>query len=82
MSEKQAYPIGTPGTKWAEQERAEWLSRQSVKRSYQEEVVAKLMPLRQDFELIQYGALSYDAERYPLFAVKTPAWDSTSPVSW
>ena len=79
MSEKQAYPIGTPGTKWGEQEKAEWLTRQSVKRSYQEEVVAKLMPLRQDFELIQYGALSYDAERYPLFAVKTPAWDSNKP---
>ena len=38
-----AYHIGTEGTPWGDEERKKWRSEvNKVKRSYQEEVVAKL----------------------------------------
>jgi predicted DNA-binding transcriptional regulator AlpA len=33
------YPIGTPGLPWREAEVAAWLSRQTVKRSYEADVL-------------------------------------------
>ena len=77
MLDQTIYPIGTPGQKWGDSEKAEWLALQSVKRSYQEEVVAKLEPLKQRFDIEQYGALSYDADRYPLFIAKSHNWGSS-----
>ena len=38
----QNYPIGTPGEAWGEKEKAQWKAQQTVKRSYQEEVLNKL----------------------------------------
>jgi len=71
------FPIGTPGKAWGDAERAEWLSSRSIKRSYQDEVVAKLDALKERFDVQQYGALSHDKDRYPLFSVKTRNWDSS-----
>ena len=34
--------VGTPGVPWGATERADWLSMIAVKRSYQDEVVAKI----------------------------------------
>ena len=68
--------IGTPGVKWGDAEKATWLSQQSVKRSYQEEVLSKLEPLKKLFDVEQYGSLSQDVDRYPLFAVKTKNWSA------
>lgn len=66
------YPIGTPGQPWGAAEKAAWLARSStIKRSYHEEVILKLQALAPRFDIEQYGALSYDPQRYPLFAVKT-----------
>ena len=39
---QQIYPIGTPGKPWGNEEKAQWKAQQSVKRSYQEEVLDKL----------------------------------------
>lgn len=75
------YPIGTPGKKWGEQEKAEWLSRQSIKRSYADEVLAKLEGLKTRFDIQQYGALTIDPERYPLFMARPQSWDSNKPVA-
>ncbi len=75
------YPIGVPGRAWGEAERAEWLELQRIQRSYQDEVLAKLEPLKQRFDVEQYGALSYDPERYPLFAVRTRQWDAGRPMA-
>ncbi|MCF7477457.1 M14 family metallocarboxypeptidase [Vibrio sp. J2-4] len=74
------YPIGTPGQPWSEEERKTWLATQEVKRSYQDEVVSKIDALRERFDVEQYGALSYNEARFPLFCVKTRNWDSTKPV--
>ncbi|MCE9842687.1 MULTISPECIES: M14 family metallopeptidase [Vibrio diabolicus subgroup] len=74
------YPIGTPGQPWSEEERKAWLATQEVKRSYQGEVVSKIDALRERFDVEQYGALSYNEARFPLFCIKTRNWDSTKPV--
>ncbi|WP_272165886.1 M14 family metallocarboxypeptidase [Vibrio diabolicus] len=74
------YPIGTPGQPWSEEERKAWLATQEVKRSYQDEVVSKIDALRKRFDVEQYGALSYNEARFPLFCIKTCNWDSTKPI--
>jgi hypothetical protein len=75
-----AYHIGTPGQPWGEVERAQWLAERKIQRSYQDEVLSKLEPLREHFDVLQYGALSYDPNRYPLFAVKTRNWAAHKPT--
>jgi hypothetical protein len=77
MSNSTAYPIGIPGQKWTDDHKAQWLAQVTIKRSYQDEVVSKLTPLAAQFEQIQYGALSYDVDKYPLFGFKPLKWDST-----
>lgn len=80
MTNEQPFPIGIPGQKWTDSDKAEWLDQVTRKRSYHEEVVKKLKTLSDRFELIQYGALSFDAGKYPLFALKTNHWDSNKPT--
>jgi len=70
------YSIGIPGNKWGEEEKTLWLLQQAIKRSYQKEVVSKLESLKARFDVEQYGELSYDAGKYPLFVVKSRQWDS------
>jgi hypothetical protein len=73
------YPIGTPGQKWGAAERAEWLSRQRIKRLYAKEVLAKLEKLAVEYDRVQYGALSHDPKRYPLFAFRSRNWSDARP---
>lgn len=73
------YPIGTPGVRWGAAQVAEWLSRQSIRRSYAAEVLQPLEALKSRFELLQYGQLEYPAGRYPLVALKSPRWDDSLP---
>ncbi|AIV08468.1 peptidase [Vibrio harveyi] len=80
MKSGYTYPIGTPGQLWGEAERKAWREQRDVKRSYQEEVVTKIDALRERFDVEQYGALSYDEARFPLFCIKTRNWDAAKPV--
>ncbi|MFV8430581.1 M14 family metallocarboxypeptidase [Vibrio owensii] len=80
MKSGYTYPIGTPGQPWGEAERKAWCEQRDVKRSYQEEVVTKIDALRERFDVKQYGALSYDEARFPLFCIKTRNWDAAKPV--
>jgi len=75
-----AYPIGTPGQAWGEEEKAQWLDRQRIRREYAGEVLAKIESLRQHFDVVQYGALPYEPERYPLFAVISRHFEKTRPT--
>jgi hypothetical protein len=79
MDTESNYTIGTPGQKWGAAERAEWLSRQRVKRSYAEEVLAKFEKLADAYDRVQYGALSHGPERYPLFAFRSRNWSEARP---
>ena len=43
-------------------------------------MLVKLEPLKGKFDVTEYGALNYlDAQKFPLFAVRTPNWDSGKP---
>ena len=67
MDTESRYHIGTPGVKWGEAEKKQWFTQQQVRREYSDEVLAKLDGIRKDFDVEQYGALSIDSDRYPLF---------------
>ena len=45
--------------KWGDSEKSLWLSQQTIKRSYLEEVVEKITHLEKDFKVHQYGKLEY-----------------------
>ena len=70
MTTERFYPIGTPMQPWGDVEKSAWLEQRAVQRSYHDEVLAKLETLEAGFERTQYGALSIDESRYPLFAMK------------
>ena len=50
-----------------------------ARRSYADDVIASLATLRHTFDVVQYGALSQDPNRYPLFCVKSRDWDPRKP---
>lgn len=79
MTNERFYPIGTPGTPWNETDKAQWYESRSIERSYQDEVLRKLESLDKSLELEQYGALSIDADRYPLFAVTIASASKRAP---
>ncbi|MCU7962366.1 M14 family metallocarboxypeptidase [Shewanella sp. SW32] len=79
------YPIGTIGEKWGEAEKAAWLASAKIKRSYQDDVVTPLKAMEAallalGLTVVQYGALSINADRYPLFAVKSQQFDPQKPT--
>jgi hypothetical protein len=74
------YPIGIHGKPWGVTERVQWVAAQPVQREYSVEVLDKLEALKGRFEVLEYGALSHDRARYPLFAVKSTNWDSAKPA--
>ena len=79
MTTDDFYPIGTSGTPWGDSEKAAWLAKQSVKRSYEDEVLETLEDLAERFDVIQYGSLPVDPERYPLLAVQMASTDPDAP---
>jgi hypothetical protein len=81
MPTRAPYPIGTPGLPWGEAEVATWLSRQTVKRSYEADVLRVIETLSVRYDVVQYGHLDYAPEKYPLFAVKSRDWRSSLPCA-
>lgn len=81
MRSSYTYPIGTPGQKWGDAERIAWREQTTIKREYQQEVVPKIQALAERFNVEQYGALSYDPERYPLLCIKSKQWDAAKPAA-
>lgn len=73
------YPIGTPGEPWGDAEKREWFESQSIERSYADEVLAKLTTLDGSFQVVHYGSLPLDPDRYPLMAVKVTASSEGAP---
>lgn len=73
------YPIGTPGQPWTAADRAAWLAARTVQRSYADEVRLQLDALSDSFTVAQYGALSIDPDRYPLFVVETRSPNADAP---
>lgn len=74
------YPVGTPGVPWGEAEVRGWRARQVRQRRYADDVLAALEPLREHFDVSEYGALQYDGERFPLMAVRSRGWREDLPT--
>ena len=78
------YPIGTPGTPWGADEKAAWLARQAVRRSYDAEVVQPLKArLPAAAHLFSYGVLDYarlGLGAWPLHAVRSRDWRPGRPT--
>lgn len=70
-----AYPIGSPGQAWGPTEKSKWLETRTIQRSYDKEVVTTIHTLKDRFDVHQYGALSQDPARYPLYAVQSRNWN-------
>jgi len=81
MNNTAFYPIGTPGTPWGAAEKAQWLAGQVRHRSYADEVVSAIEPLRADFDVTEYGALQYGDEHFPLLAIRSRDWNDALPVA-
>lgn len=83
MTNKQSFNLITEKEKsgskkkWTSKEKADWLVKQEVKRSYLDDVVERVELLKGNFDIEQYGCLSYAPEKYPLYIVKTLAWDNS-----
>jgi len=60
---------------WQQAEKDNWFREQKIQRSYRDEVATKIIALSSRYELVQYGALSLDPNRYPLFILKTKHFD-------
>ncbi|WP_117235111.1 M14 family metallopeptidase [Vibrio maerlii] len=80
MKTVSTYPIGQSGVKWGDTERQEWRDSMTIKREYQQEVVPKIQALKEKFIVEQYGALSYNPERFPLYCLKSKQWNETKPT--
>ncbi|MBI2398338.1 MAG: M14 family metallocarboxypeptidase [Xanthomonadales bacterium] len=79
MSTPAAYPIGIPGKPWGAAERAQWLARQRKLRSYADEVLSRIEAMRERFDVVQYGAIEYAGEPYPLLALRNRDWNAALP---
>lgn len=60
---------------WGQEEKEAWFKAQKIQRSYQNEVVSKIEKLKTSFDVVQYGALSLDKNKYPVFLIKTKNFD-------
>ena len=74
-------PIGTPGVPWGAAEVATWFSRQTVKRSYAADVLSSIDALRSRYDVVPYGRLDCDPDRYPLFALRSRGWHDALPIA-
>jgi hypothetical protein len=74
------YPIGTPGQPWGAAEVRSWRERVVKQRSHAQDVVSAIQPLRQAFDIGEYGALDCDGEHFPLLAVRSRDWREDLPI--
>ncbi|MFT3713618.1 MAG: M14 family metallocarboxypeptidase [Archangium sp.] len=76
------FPIGTPGVPWGATERLAWRASQVKKRSYADDVLSVIKRLEAKFDVLQYGSLDYAPDgTYPLFALKSRAWNDSLPTA-
>jgi hypothetical protein len=72
--------IGVLGKKWGDDEKQQWFNEQTIKRSYQDEVISQITQLKPHFTVHQYGALTLDEQKYPLFALKSKNWQKDKKI--
>ena len=80
MSDNQRQSKASNKPKWGATERQDWLDKQRIKRSYQEDVLSKIEKFSDNFNVTQYGALSYDQSRYPMYVLKSKSFSTAKPT--
>ncbi|MDR6937140.1 M14 family metallocarboxypeptidase [Luteibacter sp. 3190] len=80
MTPHAPYPIGTPGKPWSPADIAAWRALQRKRRSHADDVVAAIEPMRRDFDVVEYGSVTYDGTRYPFLAVRSRGWNDALPT--
>jgi hypothetical protein len=63
--------IGEAGRPWGERERDQWRSTQPRRRGYHDDVVVPLDALRDRFERVAYGQITYADDTYTLYALRS-----------
>ncbi len=81
MTTSAFYPIGAPGQPWSDAERDQWRARQCRLRRFDEDVLPRIAALEGRFARVQYGALDYAGEEYPLLALRSRHWDPQLPAA-
>jgi len=79
MTVNSKYPIGQAGQKWQHDEKAQWLAKQNVKRSYTDDVLSQLDALGSHFDIEEYAKLEYVSGSIPVFALGSLTWDKSKP---
>ena len=79
MTSSEPYPVGTPGHPWGAAEVSAWQARQTRRRSYKAEVLSVIETLRARYDVVQYGSLDHDPDRYPLFCIRSRDWRDQLP---
>jgi len=76
-----AFEIGTPGVAWGPAEKIVWRDSRKIQRSYQDEVVQKILALKEGdkYEVGTYGSLSQNPDKYPLYFCKSKEWSPKKP---
>ncbi len=74
------YPIGVAGVPWGEAERTAWRAQHPKRRSHADDVVARVAALADRYDVVDYGALEYGDDRYPLQALKSRPWNPSLPI--
>jgi len=80
MSTSITYSIGTPGRPWSDAEKALWRSQQTLKRSYETDVLSVVDRLRDRFDVVEYGRIDYPPEIFPLLAIRSRNWRDELPT--
>ncbi|MDN3639045.1 M14 family metallocarboxypeptidase [Simiduia curdlanivorans] len=80
MQDNPVYPIGQPHQPWTEAEKTHWRAQQHKRRSYHDDVVTRVEALGQGVQVEQYGQLAYEANSYPLLALKIGVWRAEKPT--
>jgi hypothetical protein len=70
----------TKTTPWGKAEKQDWLQQQQTQRSYFDDILSHLDRLKEDFIADKYGELSFDKDRYPLYAFRSFDFSPNKPT--
>lgn len=81
MDENDIRNILATQPEWTDTYTQQWRAHQKSVRDYQKDVIKRLFnpQITHNFDTIQYGALSHDPEKFPLYYLKSKNWDETKP---
>ncbi|HEY5715047.1 MAG TPA: M14 family metallocarboxypeptidase [Psychromonas sp.] len=80
MKDQQTHCVTPLPQKWQAEEKLAWLKKQVIQRSYQDDVINRIIDLPEYFVVEQYGELCYLPHNYPLYIVKPRVWDADKAV--